>query len=688
MINEKLLFPGSIVVVGGSNDIAKPGGRVLKNLIDGNFPGDMYVVNPKEINIQGVKTYASVNDLPYVDLAIIAIAARFAIETVEILAKQKSTKAFIILSAGFSEEGPNGREIEHKVVEIIDSVGGSLLGPNCIGALSPEYHGVFTSPIPKLDLRGCDFISGSGATACFIMESGIPMGLPFGRIFSVGNSAQLGIEEILEYMDETFDPNKSPRVKLLYLENISKPKKLLKHSRSLIAKGCKIAAIKAGTSEAGVRAASSHTGALASSDAAVDALFRKAGIVRCYGRNDIIYTVSVFLHKELKGKNIAIITHAGGPAVMLTDALANGGLNVPHIDSPAGRELLAKLNPGSSVSNPVDFLATGTAEQLGTIIDYADKKFDEIDAMIVIFGTTGLTKVYHVFDVLDEKMKTSNKPIYPVIPSVNSASGEINHFKDKGRIYFPDEVLLGKALTNIYNIPAPAAEDFIRPVIDNAKIRKVIDTASDGYLSPENVQGLLDAAGIPRSGEAVAVFNQDAVNAANELGYPVVMKVVGHVHKSDVGGVVLNIKTKETVEKEFERMMKIPGTTAVLIQPMLSGVELFIGAKREEKFGHLVLCGLGGIFIEILKDTVTGLAPLSRDEAFDMMKRLKGNKIFKGARGQDPINEDLFAEIITRVSALVEAAPEISEMDINPLLGKKDRIVAVDARICIEKAIK
>ncbi|MCX6257801.1 MAG: acetate--CoA ligase family protein [Bacteroidia bacterium] len=685
MINEKLLFPYSIVVVGGSNDIRKPGGRVLKNLIDGKFHGDIYVVNPKETDIQGQKTYCSVHELPFVDLAIIAIASKFAVETVEILTKNKKTKAFIILSAGFSEEGAEGKNLESKIVEIIESVGGSLLGPNCIGALTPEYHGVFTSPIPKLNLKGCDFISGSGATACFIMEAGIPKGLPFARIFSVGNSAQLGIEEILEYMDETFDPAKSPRVKLLYIENISRPAMLLKHARSLINKGCKIAAIKAGTSEAGKRAASSHTGALASSDAAADALFRKAGIVRCYGRDELIYVASVFHHKEMKGSNIAIITHAGGPAVMLTDALSDGGMNVPHINSPAANELLATLNPGSSVANPIDFLATGTAEQLGNIIDCVDKRFDNIDAMVIIFGTTGLTRVYDAYDMIHLKMKTAGKPIYPVLPSVNSASDEIRHFLDKGRIYFQDEVLLGYALAKVFHNPLPAAVDFQRPVTDHSKIRSIIDSAGNGYLAPDAVRDLLDAAGIPRSGEAVVSSVEDAVSIARKLCYPLVMKVVGPVHKSDVGGVALNVKNEATVVSEFNRMIMIPETTAILMQPMLSGTELFIGAKREEKFGHLVMCGLGGIFIEILKDVVAGLAPLSLNEAHDMMTRLKGYKVFKGARGQEPINEELFAEIITRVSALVEAAPEIYEMDINPLLGKQDKVVAVDARIRIEK---
>jgi acyl-CoA synthetase (NDP forming) len=685
MINEQLINPKSIVVVGGSNSINKPGGKVLYNLKDGHFKGELFVVNPKEPEVQGLKAFADVKDLPKVDLAILAIAAKFCVETVEVLVKQKNTKAFIILSAGFGEESKEGAKIEKQIVEIINSVNGSLIGPNCIGFLNSNYSGVFTTPIPKLDPMGCDFISGSGATAVFIIESGIPKGLTFSSVYSVGNSAQMGVEEVLKYLDESFDPVKSSKVKILYVENIKKPELLLKHASSLIRKGCHIAAIKSGSSDAGSRAASSHTGALASPDAAVDALFRKAGIVRCYGRDELTTVASVFMHKELKGKNIAIITHAGGPAVMLTDALSNGGLEIPHIEGPKAKDLLENLFPGSSVANPIDFLATGTAEQLGKIIDACENDFPNIDAMIVIFGSPGLFEVYDVYTLLDKKMKTCKKPIFPVLPSIINVKNEIEDFLSKGRISFPEEVTLGNALSKIYFTPKPAPEKIELPKIDRDKIRKVIDSASNGYLSPDGVQSLLDAAGIPRAGEAVVKTKEDALKSAEKLGYPVVMKVVGPVHKSDVGGVVLNVKDAATVGKEFERMIKIKDTTAILIQPMLSGIELFAGAKKEDKFGHMVLCGLGGIFIEVLKDVSSGLAPLTKEEATKMIRSLKSYGIIKGARGQEGVNEEIFSDIVVRLAALVTVAPEIFEMDINPLLGKKDKVVAVDARIRIEK---
>ncbi|MDP2721393.1 MAG: acetate--CoA ligase family protein [Bacteroidales bacterium] len=685
MINIQLTHPQSIVVIGGSNDIQKPGGKILKNLIDGKFPGELMVLNPKEALVQGIKSYQVPADLPDVDLAIIAIAAKYTPEVVEFLTQNKKTRAFIILSAGFSEESHEGKILEDRVVAAINKVDGALIGPNCVGILTPQHQSIFTYPIPKLSPKGCDFISGSGATACFIMEAGIPNGLQFANVYSVGNSAQLGVEDILQHMDEYFDPKTDSMVKLLYLENIEKPDLLLKHASSLIKKGCRIAAIKAGSSDAGSRAASSHTGALASPDAAVDALFKKAGIVRCYGREDMISVASVFMYPELKGKNIAIITHAGGPAVMLTDALSNGGLEVPTIAGQKADELKTKLFAGSSVTNPIDFLATGTAEQLGFIIDAVNQDFDSIDAMIVIFGTPGLAPIFDVYDLLLDKMKSSKKPIYPVLPSILTAADEVKSFIDGGGVFFPDEVILGNALTRVYFAPKPSDSSPNKYNIDKTTIRNVIDDADDGYLSPEKVQQLLDAAGISRAVEKVVSEPGNLSAAVAEVGFPLVMKVVGPVHKSDVGGVTLNIKTIEKASVEMNRMMKIDEATGVLLQPLLSGIELFSGVKREDKFGHMILFGLGGIFIEVLKDVQKMLAPVSEGEVLIAMTKLRAFKLIQGVRGQEGVNQELFAQTVAKLSALVEVGPEIAELDLNPLLGTSKSVVAVDARIRIEK---
>ncbi len=690
MINPKLLDPKSIVIVGASNDVHKPGGKLVKNLLSSPFKDKIYAVNPKESEVQGIHCYAKVEDLPEVDCAILAIAAKYCPATVDTLAKEKNTRGFIIVSAGFGEESKQGAEYEQHITDTINSVGGSLIGPNCTGFLNTNYCGAFDTPIPTLDPHGVDFVTGSGATAVFIKEYGISNGLTFNSVWAVGNSAQMGIEDVLEHLDTTFDPEKSSRVIMLYMEKIGDPQKLLKHSRSLINKGCKIAAIKSGGSAAGSRAASSHTGALATNDAAVDALFRKAGIVRCHNRQELTTVCAIFMHPEVKGKNMAVITHAGGPAVMLTDVLSDNGMDVPHIEGPKADELLSKLFGGSSVGNPIDFLATGTAEQLGYIIDACENDFDNIDCMCVIFGSPGLFANWEVYEVLDQKMKTCKKPIFPILPSIINVKDEIADFiTNKHRINFPEECVFGNALCKVYNTPKPQPEVVEQPEIDVARIRRTIDKCQDGYMEIADYNELLDAAGISRKKSVEVSKKEDALAFAQEVGcskdVPLVMKVVGPLHKSDVGGVTLNVKDLDTVSKEFDRLMAIKDTYAVEMYPMLDGTDVYIGAIRDDKFGHQVFFGLGGIFIEVLKDVQSALAPITAAEAKEMLTKLRGYKILQGVRGQEPVNIDLYADQIARVSALVQAAPEIAEMDLNPLLGNPRYVTAVDARIRIEK---
>jgi len=684
MINEKLLRPNSIVVVGASNNIAKPGGKIIKNLLDNHFAGDLFAINPNESKIQGIPAFPDVAELPEVDLAILAIPAKYCLQTITDLAEQNNTKAFIIISAGFGETSEAGKELEQQIVKVVEEHDACLIGPNCIGVMTPWHASVFTTPIPELTSEGCDFISGSGATAVFIMESGIPKGLRFASVFSVGNSAQTGVEDVLAYLDEHYVDGESPRVKLLYIENINDPDKLLYHATSLIKKGCKIAAIKAGSSSAGSRAASSHTGALTSSDAAVEALFRKAGIVRCYGREELTTVASVFMCKELQGEKLAIITHAGGPGVMLTDALEDGGLKIPEIDdSEAKTALLQKLFPGSSVENPIDFLATGTAEQLGHIIDACENDFD-VDGMAVIFGSPGLFPIGDVYDVLSEKMKVCKKPIYPILPSIINVKDDVAHFLSRGNVNFPDEVLLGRALTKVMNTPQPVAEREDPQGIDPEAVKAVIAGTKNGYQPPEVIHKLFDLAGIPRVKEMVAKSESEAVLAAMNIGFPVVMKVVGPVHKTEVGGVILNVRNVTQVRKEFHHLFQIEGTEGVLIAQMAAGTELFLGATYEETFGHVVLCGMGGIYVEVMKDVASGLAPLTHSEARSMVTSLKSYKILKGFRKQAGVNIDKYVDIIVRLSWLLRFATEIKEIDINPLLGNEQEIMAVDARIRIE----
>ena len=686
MINNQLLHPESIVIIGGSNNKHKPGGAIVRNILQGGYKGVLRIVNPKEDEVQGIKAFNDCKVLPPTDLAILVVAAKYCPEYVEYLASEKGVKAFIIISAGFGEETKEGAEMENQILASCEKYGCALIGPNCIGLMNSWYHGVFTKPIPQLRTNGVDFISSSGATAVFILESAVSKGLPFNSVWSVGNAKQINVEEVLQYMDETFDPERDSHIKLLYIENVSDPDKLLFHASSLIRKGCRIAAIKSGSSESGSRAASSHTGAIASSDSAVEALLRKAGIVRCFSREELTTVGCIFTLPKFSGKNFAIVTHAGGPGVMLTDALAKGGLQVPKLESPLVEELKAQLFPGAAVSNPIDILATGTPEHLGIAIDYCEKKFDNIDAIFVIFGSPGLVQLYEAYDVLHKKILECKKPIFPILPSMNTAGPEVAEFLAKGHVNFADEVTVANCLVRVMNTPNPAPSELELYGVDVIKIRDIISGIKEsGYLPPHLVREIFSCAGIPTVPECVSADKDTLLAFAEKVGYPVVAKVVGPVHKSDVGGVSLNIRTKEHLDMEIERLMQIPDATAVMVQKMIKGTELFIGAKYEPRFGHIVLCGLGGIFVEVLKDVSSGLAPLSVSEAESMIHSLRGYKIIKGTRGQKGINEHKYMEIIVRLSTILRFATEIKEMDINPLLADADNVIAVDARIRVEK---
>ena len=686
MINKELLHPESIVVIGASENTHKPGGAIVRNLVNGGYKGELRLVNPKEKVIQGIEVYNNATDIPATQMAILVIPAKLCPDVVELLASTKNTKAFIIISAGFGEETHEGLLLEEQILDTCNKYSAALIGPNCIGLLNVWHHSVFTQPIPNLNPKGVDFISSSGATAVFILESAVIKGLQFNSAWSVGNGKQIGVEDVLQYMDDNFDGEKDSKVKLLYIENIKDPDKLLYHASSLIRKGCRIAAIKSGTSESGSRAASSHTGAIATSDSAVEALFRKAGIVRCFSREELTTVGCIMTLPRLEGRNFAIVTHAGGPGVMLTDALSKGGMEVPKLDEAIAEELKGKLFPGASVSNPIDILATGTPEQLDTAIEYCDKRFDNIDAIAVIFGTPGLFTLYEAYDVLHKKIQTCRKPIFPILPSLHTAEAEVSSFLEKGHVNFSDEVTLATALGRIMQTPKPAPLKVELQGVDVPRINKIIGSIDrNGYIEPQKVKELLNATGISTVPEFVSDKKADVMAAAHKIGFPIVAKVVGPVHKSDVGGVTLNINSGEFLSKEFDRMMNIKDATAVMIQPMLKGTELFIGAKYEDRFGHVVLCGLGGIFVEVLRDISSGLPPLTYNEAYSMIHSLKAYKIIKGTRGKKGINEEKYAETIVRLSTLLRYATEIKELDINPLLATEDGVMVVDSRILIEK---
>ncbi len=681
MINTEMINPQSIVIVGGSENTYKPGGKVLENLINGNYQGKLYVVNPKADMVQGVKSYRNITDLPHSDLAILAIPAKFCLSVVEELTA-KGTKAFIILSAGFGELNEEGKKLEQKLSDFANKNNISILGPNCIGIINKNYKGVFTTPVPKYNSKGVDFISSSGSTAVFVMEAGMKMGMQFSSIYSVGNAIQIQVEDILEYFDQNYIPGESSDIIMIYIEQLSNPAKLLKHGTSLTAKGCNIIAIKSGLTKAGSRAASSHTGAMASPEIVVETLFKKAGIIQCYSREEMLYVAGVLFYGKPKGENVAVITHAGGAGVMCADALEKSGMNVPELKNEKSQKLLENLHQGSSVSNPIDFLATGNAEQLGLIIDYCNNEFEIIDESVVIFGSPGLFDVSPVYELLSEKIDNTTKPVYPVLPSSVNTEKAMENFIAKGKIFFPDESILAKAIAKVYNT-RPVFKHIEKKIKTPDKtIKDIIKNAKGRYLTPDENRKILRFAGINQIDEYVVTSIEDLEKS--DLMFPIVMKAIGPLHKTDVGGVILNINNKSEAKNAFKDLMKIKDCTSVLIQPMIEGIELYAGSIKEDNLGHIIMTGMGGIYLETLKDISTSICPISPEEAENMIKSLKSYPILKGARGKKSINFYEFKNIIVNLSELLVSIPEISEMDINPLIATGDSILAVDCRIKIK----
>lgn len=667
MLPHGLFFPTSIAVVGASNDVHKPGGKVLANILAGSFDGTVYPVNPKSSSIQGLPTLSCPADVPPVDLAILAIPAESAVQAV---AEMERTRNFIVLSAGFSESDEHGKELEKKLRKMIDLKKGCLIGPNSIGIMNSHYCGVFTEPVPRFDPRGCHLITGSGATACFIMELAIPRGVQFAGVVSVGNSAQTGIEDVLAHLDETTADHSDPHLVLLYMERIDRPGLLLRHARSLFRKGWRIAAIKAGSSDAGIRAASSHTGAMASPDRFVDALFQKAGIIRCRGRQELVDVACVLQTASHVGQRFAVVTHAGGPGVMLTDALSKSGFDVPHLEGPRFSNLLSRLHPGSSVSNPIDFLATGTAEQLGHIIDTVGSEVD-IDSIVVIFGTPGLVSLDDAYRVLDRKIRDRRKPIFSVLPSTLTAHREVAEFISRGHVYFPDETALAHALAQVARTPP------VGPDVSMSNRRHVFTRT--GWLDTDHTAKLLSEFGITTAPYAVVDDADNVLSTVRRIGYPLAMKAEGVLHKSDINAVVLNIATEGEALRTFDRLQK--HSERIAVQKMITGTEIFCGAVYEPGWGHLVSVGPGGIFVEYLRDIQSALAPIDLDEAMGMIRRLRGRSLLKGARGRPAVDETALAQWIVRIGQLVSACDRIVELDLNPVMADGSRLIVVDARI-------
>lgn len=683
----KLLFnPESIAVIGASNDKLKTGGRVTDNIKSNGYTGKLWAINPKTPDIMGLPTFKSVADLPGApDLAYIAIPAPFVRGSLEELAA-KGTKAVIILTAGFGEKDQKGREEEQKFLEIAAKHDMTLIGPNCSGFLTTCYSGKFAGIIPKLKKSRIDIISGSGATVDYLMEQATMRGLSFSNVVNMGNSIQVGVEDILQLVDENYGPENSKLI-LMYMESVKKPMKLLKHARSLTKKGCTIVGIKSGVTEAGERAAASHTGAMASPDTAVQALFDKAGIIRVRSKADLIEIACAF--NALKGLvtdyRVCIVTDAGGPGVMLSDELGRQGLSQPILSEETQKRLSEVLPPEAAIGNPIDTLPSRTPEQMEKIYEILDEtEKDNIDVIFTIVGNSGLTDNWKLYQSIMNGMDTCSIPVIPILSSANTCRDMIVKVREAGKIIFPDEVPVGKALGRLSRKPVLSCAMELPDDFDKDKIEGILAEQGE-QPDPEAVKEIMSAAGLKLPFQEDVFDKKDLASVCEKAGFPLVMKVIGPLHKSDVGGVRVGITDIEKAGTAWDEIMKIKDAKGVLVQQMIEGTEVILGAKKEGRFGHLIMFGLGGIYTEALKDVSFALAPLGREEGLDMIRKIKTLPILEGIRGERGVSLDVLSEYLARLSLLVNIFPQIEEIDLNPVKGYETDLYIVDSRIIQKK---
>lgn len=646
MVTKELINPSSIAVIGASNDIATPGGSLIKNLIISNFRGNIFPISNKESTIQGIRSFKSLMDIPDTDLAIIADDNGDCLLQIEILCEKKSCKAIIVYSDVISSSHLNEDQVKERINEICNTFSVTLIGPNSSGIANSNYSGLYTRTLLRSD-GSVEIISSSRTLISFFVESAPKYGVKISGVYSVGYSQQTTQEDILAWMDDNWKDCKG-KVIALNIEKVYDSVSMMNHCHSLISKGAHI------------------VGILASPTKVVNALFTKCGIIRAYGREEMLIIAAILSKGKPMGERITILTQAGGPAVMLSDVFKQSGVTVPNI-------FFEDYNFGK------------TAGQISSLIEKYDNDPNS-DATVVIFGGKGMSDVSEISNVIFRVIDRTSKPVYPLFSSESSYQEYINEFHSRGGVSFSDEVVFGRALAKVIKSTLPN-QDKSTPAIDKYLIKRVIDESPDGWMSPFMVEQLLDASGINRIRQVVALSEEDVVNAAISIGYPVVLKVVGPLHKTEVDGVSLNISDEHTLRSEYERMSNIEGVTGFIVQPMQDEnfTELFIRAVRKENFSPLILCSLGGIFADVMEDITYCLAPVSAQEADKMIESLKAYPILKGYRGQEGVNQITFNDAIRRVSALCIAAPEIEELELNPLFGDENQTIVAGARIRIKK---
>ena len=700
---EPVMNPRSIAVVGATNRSGSVGLAVFRNILDAGFQGLLYPVNPKAKSVQNIKAYPKLSNIPdEVDVAVIIVPAEIVCSVLE-EAGQKQVKGAIVISAGFKEVGERGAEREKQLKETAAKYDIRVIGPNCLGVINNNekvrLNASFATKMPKAG--NIAFISQSGALCTAVLDYAEGRNIGFSKFVSFGNKADVSEIDLLNYLKN--DPD--THVILMYLEDIAHGRAFLETAREVTWQAHKpILAIKSGRSAEGALAAASHTGSLAGSDSAYDAIFRQSGILRVEGVDELFNSALAFAKQPIpKGNRIAIVTNAGGPGIMATDAAIRHGLKIAAFSEQTKQKLKQELPPTASIRNPVDVIGDATHERYEAAIRHVLMD-DNVDGAIVILTPQTMTDVLETAQIIPRVAKDIDKPLLCSFMGIVDVSEGIEHLEANGipNYAFPEAVARSMASMAFYaNLLGLDKRQIRRVAADRETVTELIERKLAGkqscYLPEREANEILQCYGFPVLKSILLTDISDVDKAAEEIVFPAAMKICSRdiVHKFDAGGVQLKIKNRDEAKKAFQeiienakrynRSAKIDG---VIIERMAKrGVEVILGAVRDPKFGPICMFGLGGTFVEAIKDVTFRLAPMWEINAENMIKNIKARSILKGVRGAWPSDVDAIKDCILRLSQMITENPEIAEMDINPLIvypqGKG--CVVADSRILLKK---
>ena len=695
-ILDKIMKPKSIAVIGASTKPKTIGSEIMQRLRDYKFNGNIYPVNPKGGIIEGFQAYTSIKEIPgEVDLAVIVVNAKFVLDTID-QCNEKGIKGICIITAGFKETGEAGAELEKELLNKIQSYGMRCVGPNCLGVLntnsSVSMDATFAESLPVRG--GIGFVSQSGALGGGILNILKDLNLGFAQFVSIGNQADINAETMLEYWENDDDVKQI----LLYMESIQNPSNFRKLA-SRITKKKPILALKAGRSAAGASAASSHTGSLAGADKAAAALLKQSGVIREFSLKNLFANAKAFSNCPIpKGNRVAIITNSGGPGIMATDAICESGMQMAKISDETKEKLRSFLPAAASVKNPVDMIASAPIEHYQQTLETVIKD-ENVDMIVVIYlPFLGLKDIDVAEAVMKIKAQNPEKPIVGVFMTTSDFFVKISNMEVNMPFYMYAEEAAEALLRLDEQRKWMEKPEGKIPCFDvnYEKVKNIIAKSvaenRDQLTTLESID-VLQAYGIRACKYGLATNIDEVVTLGNSIGYPVVMKMTSKTtsHKTDVGGVVVNIRSEEQLRNEYSALLGrldekglLDGLEGVIIQEMVKGNrEMVCGIATDPQYGPMMMFGLGGVFVEALKDVTFRIAPLTDIDAKEMVQSVKAYKLLQGARGTTPAQINQIEETLLRLSQLVNDFKFIDELDINPLLilEKTGEGIAVDGRI-------